>query len=189
LANRQKDAIEILDGILPSILPQISAVPAGERAAALAVANAMLLAGAEKWGRNLSHSPMKLSPAAASEAVTSLAAHHRSIENAISEAGIRPADDPYPAACRWELIATKLVMVTAGARMGRSYAEAAGAAWRKISSARRAAEDGVRLLQEYAQAYSVSPVPLFGNRKPDRQLLLSLASSLPPMFRSKRPRK
>lgn len=178
--------VEILDATSLTLSKQMKTSNMSERSAALAVANAMILAGAETWGRNFSHQPMKITQQVAIEAIKHLSDHHKSIEASASDLRGRPPGDLFVSACRWELIATKLVIITAGASLRRSYASAASRGWKDISHSRQHASDGVRLLESYAREYGVTPIPTFKGKEVNRALLMSLATVLPPMFRAKK---
>lgn len=182
---KERKALAALAAISPGVESLILATTPAERAAALAVANAMLLAGAAQWGRHFSHSPMKLGKETACDAVAVLADRHSKLEMAAADLAGRPPSDPQISACRWELAATQAVMVTAGACLAREHASAARKAWAALGAGRRHADEGVRALLLHAKAYSAPPVPEVHGRKPDRAYLTSLASNLPPMFRSR----
>lgn len=182
---KERKALAALAAVSPGVEALILTTGPAERAAALAVANAMLLAGASQWGRAFSHAPMKLDRETACDALSVLADRHAKLEMAASELSGRPPADPQISACRWEVAATQAVMVTAGASLGREHAVSARKAWTALALGRRHADEGVKALLLHAKAYSAPPVPEVGGKKADRAYLISLASSLPPMFRSK----
>lgn len=184
---KERKAEAALAAISPGVLALIGSATPTERAAALAVANAMLLSGAAQWGRAFSHEPMKISREAACDALCVLADHHLKLEGAAGSVVGRPPSDPQVSACKWELVATQVVMVTTGASFGRQYADVARKAWQALSAARRNAPEAVRALMEYARAYSIDPVPPVNGKNADRDYLSALASSLPPMFRRRKP--
>lgn len=183
---KERKAVAALEAIAPGAVATVTSATPVERAAALAVANAMLIAGMSQWGREFAHAPMKLPREAAVDALCVLADHHAKLEQSAEDLSGRPAADPQISACRWELAATQVVMVTTGAGLGRQYASAARECWKVLGASRRHADGAVKAMLRYAKAYSVDPVPAAGGRRPDRARLLSLASALPPMFRSGR---
>lgn len=183
---KERKAEAALAAISPGVLSLISSASPLERAAALAVANAMLIAGTAQWGREFAHAPMKLEKETACDALSVLADHHAKLEISAAALSGRPASDPQISACKWELVATQVVMVTAGASMGREYADIAREAWRALGVARRHSEEAVKALLHYGKAYSLDPVPLPKGKKADRAHLTTLASSLPPMFRTRK---
>lgn len=182
---KERKAEAALSAIVGGLEGVVSSASPVERAAAVAVANAMLIAGSKQWGREFSHAPMKLSREIASDAVSVLADHHAKLEMAASALSGRAASDPQISCCRWEIVATQVVMITAGASFGKLYADAARSAWRTLSSARIHADEAVAAMLYHSKAYSTPPVPACG-RKTDRDGLLALASTLPPMFRKKK---
>lgn len=183
---KERKAETALKAIAPTAVATVSSATPVERAAALAVANAMLIAGEAQWGREFAYAPMKLPREAAIDALCVLADHHAKLEQAISVLPGRPAADPQTAACRWEIAATQAVMVTAGASLGSQYASAARECWKILGASRRHADEAVNMMLRYAKAYSVDPVPAIRGRRPDREHLASLASVLPPMFRHRK---
>ena len=180
--RKAEAALSAIAGGIESLVASASPI---ERAAAVAVANAMLIAGSKQWGREFSHAPMKLPRETAIDALSVLADHHAKLEiSAAALAGRAPAD-PQISCCKWEIVATQVVMVTAGASLGRDYAQAARSAWASLSAARRHAEDAVKAMLYHSKAYGIPPIPPCG-RKPDRAGIMALATSLPPMFRKKK---
>lgn len=182
---KERKALAALAAISPGAEAAILATTPPERAAALAVANAMLLAGATQWGRAFSHAPMRLGRETACDAVCVLADRHATLEIAAGDLSGRPPSDPQISACRWEIAATQAVIVTAGASLGREHAAAAKKVWAALGMARRHADEGVKALLQHARAYSAPPIPETTGRKADKAYLTALASSMPPMFRPK----
>jgi len=183
---KERKAEAALEAIAPGVVATVSSTTPVERAAALAVANAMLIAGTAQWGREFAHAPMKLPREAAVDALCVLADRHAKLEESIAALSGRPVADPQISACRWEVAATQVVIVTAGASLGKQYAEAARECWKILGAARRHADEATKAMLRYAKAYSVDPVPAIRGRKPDREHLFSLASALPPMFRTRK---
>lgn len=177
---KERKAVAALESLSPGIQEFAAGCTPVERAAALAAANAMLITGAKAWGRAYSHEPMRLGNEAAWDAVCVLADRHAGLEAAASDLVGRPASDLQASAWKWDTLATQVVMVTVGCSLDRRYAAAARDGWKTLWSARRAAREAARRMDEHSRAYSVAPVP---GRRTDLAYLETLASTLPPMFR------
>lgn len=182
---RERKAVTLLDNAASGVLRFVTGLSQTERACALAWANAALLAGVGPYGRSFAYTPMKMDREKAVKAVLDFAAYRAQIEQAADKVQGRPAHDPAVSAYKWEMMATLVVMVTAGACFHEGARNAARAAWKMLGASRPFAKDAVRVMTIYAKAYDVECIPKVPNKKSDKSFVLALASNLPPMFRSK----
>jgi hypothetical protein len=183
----ERKALESLERVSDGAAERIASNTPVRRAAALAVANATLIVSARKWGRNVTHAPMKLSPEVAAEAVSAFSDRlDRLSLNAESLQG-RPSGDPAVDSFRWDLMATEVLVLTLGASLSANAAREAGKCWKHLWSARRSAEDAAQLMMHFSKAYSTPPIPLSSpGEKVTLKRLVTLASVLPPMYRPKK---
>lgn len=183
----ERKALESLERVSDGAAERIATNTPVRRAAALAVANATLIVSAKKWGKNVSHAPMKLTPEISAEAVSAFSDRlDRLSLNAESLQG-RPAGDPAVDSFKWDLMATEVLILTLGASLSSEAAKEAGKCWKSLWAARRRAEDAARLMMHFSKSYSTTPIPLASpSEKVSLERLISLASVLPPMYRPKK---
>ena len=180
---KERKAETILDNAAENVTDFAVQLSQMERAAALAWANAALLAGVGTYGREFAHAPMKLGSDNAIQAVMDFGAYRKQVEDAADSVNNRAAHDPAVAAFKWEMLGTQAVILTAGASIHQDARNAARAIWKILGEARPYAADAVRAMMIYAKAYDVEAIPQVPNKKGDKAFLLALASTLPPMFR------
>ena len=84
------------------------------------------------------------------------------------------------------MLALELVIVTVGCSIHGDSRAAASKTWAAMKTLGMHVDDAVKAMQLYAKTYSIDPVPRVGNRKVDRQWLVSLTSHMPPMYRKAR---
>jgi len=181
---KERKAEDILANASSSILGFMQQLTPVERAAALAWANASLLAGRTEYGREFAHAPTKLRPEMAVKAIMDFGAYRRQIEDAVGSVDTRPSHDPAVSAFRWELLGSQTVIVTAGAALTKDARQSARAVWAALEKSIPFAREAVRAMVIYGKTYDVEVIPPVGNKKGDKDFLLALASSLPPMFRA-----
>lgn len=177
--SKGEDALAV---IVPNLISLVQSVSVIERCSALAVANALLLKAASHWGREITHQPMKIGKGTAQVLLDVLYEQYVKLEAAFDSTDGSSVDDVYVMACKWEMVATQVVMVTIGASLSREYANAARQVWILLGKSRVASKEAVKALMEYNSVYQVSPVPLPLGREVNRGYLMSLATSLPPIF-------
>jgi hypothetical protein len=182
---RERKASAILDVASANAAAFAVQLTQTERAAALAWANAALLAGVAEYGREFAHAPMKLAPESAVRAVMEFGAYRKQIEEAADKVSDRDADDPAVAAYKWELLGSQAVIVTAGAALHDGARGAARGVWKLLGQSMPYAADAVRAMLAYGDAYGVEVIPAVPNKKGDKGFLMALASNLPPMFRGR----
>lgn len=181
---KERKAEALLGNAAANIMDFVQQLTPTERAAALAWANAALLAGKTEYGREIAHAPMRLKPEIAVKAVMDFGAYRRQIEDALESVNNRAAHDPAISAYKWELLGSQAVMVTAGAALTKDARQAARAIWEVLGQSIPYAREAVRLMTIYGKTYDVEVIPPVPNKKGDKAFLLALASSLPPMFRA-----
>jgi hypothetical protein len=180
---KERKAEAILDVTSSNILEFVQQLSPMERSAALAWANAALLAGVEEYGRAIAYAPMRLAPETCLKAVTDFATYHKQVEESSGAANDRPANDPAVSAFKWEMLASQAVIVTAGAKIHLGARAAARQIWPILGKATPYAQEAAAVMMAYARTYEVEPVPPVPRKKSDKALLLGLASVLPPMYR------
>lgn len=181
---KERKAEALLTNAADNIMDFVQQLSPTERAAALAWANAALLAGKTEYGRELAHAPTKMRPEMAIKAIMDFGAYRRQIEDAVESVDSRPAHDPAVSAYKWELLGSQAVMVTAGAALTKQSRTAAREIWSVLGKATPYAREAVRAMTIYGKTYDVEVIPPVPNKKGDKAFLLALASSLPPMFRA-----
>jgi hypothetical protein len=181
---KERKAEALLANAAANIMEFVRELNQTERAAALAWANAALLAGKTEYGREIAHAPMKMRSELAIKAVMDFGAYRRQIEESIESVDNRSAHDPAISAFKWELLGSQAVMVTAGASLSKDSRIAAKGIWKLLGQSIPYARDAVRMMLIYGKTYDVEVIPSVPNKKGDKAFLLALASSLPPMFRA-----
>ncbi len=185
---KQKKVLAALGETAPLVVPRLSTLAPVEKAQVLAVANAFMVAGGFVYGRNFSHSPMTLDLRDEEkveqryDAVLEFASQLEQIGQVASKVDGLRVDDPKLAAFKRELSGCEVAMMTAGAVFHEGARRAAIDSWRSLSKSIPFAGDAVRLLLLYQKTHSLDPVVRINGKAPDAALLLSLASTLPPMF-------
>lgn len=171
-----------LNAFAPELVTFIGSVSAVERCSALVVANALLLKAASVWGKEISHQPMKIRRETIAVALDALYDRYSQLEGTFDMTDGSSAKDVYVMACRWEMMATQVVMTTIGASLARENAMMASQAWKLLGKSRHAAHDAVKALVQYGKTYDDSPIPLTQGRSATPSYLHALATNLPPMF-------
>lgn len=181
---KERKAEALLANAVGNISDFVKQLTPTERACALAWANASLLAAKAEYGREIAHAPMRMKPETAVKAVMDFGSYRRQIEDAVEGVDKRAAHDPAISAFKWELLGSQAVMVTAGAVLTKDARTAAKAIWQILGQSIPYAREAVRLMTIYGKTYDVEVIPPIPNKKGDKDFLLALASSLPPMFRA-----
>lgn len=185
---KQKKILAVLGETSPRVVPRLATLSPIEKAQVLAVANAFMVAGGYIYGRGFSHSPMALDlkdePKVDQryDAVLEFSEQLELIHQAAPKLDGLSVDDPKLAAFKRELSGCEVALVTAGAVFHEGARRAAIDAWRTLSKSIPFASDAVKLLLVYEKTHSLEPVVRINGKAPDAALLLSLASTLPPMF-------
>jgi hypothetical protein len=190
---KQKKVLAALGEIAPRVVPRLTTLSPIEKAQVLAVSNAFMVAGGFIYGRGFSHSPMALDlkdePKVDQryDAVLEFADQLELIHQVAPKVDGLRMDDPKLAAFKRELSGCEVALVTAGAVFHEGARRAAIDGWRSLSKAIPFAGDAVKLLLLYQKTHSLEPVVRINGKAPDATLLLSLASTLPPMFSPPKP--
>jgi hypothetical protein len=161
----------------------VSALPLPERAAALAVANAMLRVAAVTYGQDALARPAALPRKTLFRIVADLAEAHAKLLDILAASEGKGMKDPDFAAAMRQLRATETLMLTFGAVLAPQCAEAMRRCWKALWTARGSALDAVRILRRYETGFGADALPLPDGAEPwtDREIA-KLAASLPPMF-------
>jgi hypothetical protein len=185
---KERKAQATLDLVAQRLPRTLSSASGVERCAAKGVANAYLLAGVGDYGHDFAHAPLQLAAETVYDAVANLGDRHRQKVDASESLSGRPAHDPVFSAWKWEMLALELVIVTVGCSIHGDSRVAASKTWDalKAKAIGMHVDAAVNAMQIYAKTYSIDPVPRVGNRKIDRQWLVSLTSHMPPMYRKAR---
>lgn len=183
---KERKANNLLDNAASNILDFVSELSATERAAALAWSNAALLAGVHEYGKAFAYTPMKIERKIAIKAVNDFGHFREQIEGAATKVHNRGAHDPAVSAYKWELLGSQVVILTAGASLHKDARDAARAIWRILETSKPHARQAVQAMSLYSKAYDVDAIPQIPRKEINKSLLLSLASTLPPMFRQKK---
>lgn len=182
---RERKAASLLDNAAGDVMNFASQLSSLERSATLAWSNAALLAGIAKYGRAFAYAPMRMKRERAVDAVLDFAAYRMQVETVLRDISDRPAHDPATSAFKWEMLGSSVAMLTAGASFHSGARQAAREAWKLLGTARPYAREAVRVMSIYGKTYGVEVVPRIPGKTDDKPFLLALASTLPPMFRSK----
>ena len=187
---KERRARAVVQNTMPSLPEGIQLLAPVERAATLAIANAMLEAGADAWGPGVLKSPSALAKGVAVEAVLVLAAHHGRLRESLESMQRRNMDDVAYSQAMRELRATEVLIGTLGAVLVEGRKPPVNEAWKLLWSARDQSLAGAKALAEFYHHTKASPVPRSKVRpgKLKAADLVLLASTLPP-FLQKRPAK
>lgn len=185
---KERRARAVVQSTLPSLPEGIQLLGRVDRAATLAIANAMLEAGADTWGPQVLRNPNLLPKPACIEAVLVLANHHGQLRTqALEPMQRRNMEDVAYAQAMRELRATELLIGTLGASLVDGRKPAVNEAWKLLWESRDQALDGAKALVDFAKHAKALPVPK-AKARPGKTMgadLVRLASTLPPFLRRK----
>ena len=162
-----------------------------ERAATLAIANALLSVAADKWGGAVVERPQALSPNVAASIVNALAESHAKALAALRAYSDRGMDDATYSQAMRQVRATEVAMGAVGRRFtGPEGVKAVNGAWKALWNARGMAPDAATVLLRFAKVSGgADALPRAPGRNGPyvRDEVVRLASSLPAMYRAARP--
>jgi|HigsolmetaGSP11D_1036233.scaffolds.fasta_scaffold00961_10 hypothetical protein len=177
-------ALATLEALAETAPSTVSRARLDIRAAALILSNSLLLEGSRIWGRAVVEAPRRMDRLTAIDAVCVMADQRLKLDAAAEAIDGRPTSDPAVFAFRWEIIANEVVTLTVGASLSPEAAQAMLRCWKSLWDARRFCDEALRLIAHYEKSYSAEATPRINGRKPSRELLSRLGSTLPPMFRT-----
>lgn len=183
---KERKAVSAVSDLISSVPAQIKAATTVERAAALILANVLLLVGSKAWGRGVLLAPTKMDREIIVDAVCIMVDEHARLEASASSLNGRPVSDPALSAFRWEVVANEVVTLTLGMGLDPNARSVVYASWKSLWSARRFSDEAVKAMAYYAKSYSVEPTPKIDGKRPDVVMLRRLGQTLPPMFRPKK---
>lgn len=183
---RVRRARTVVEQVSSGIAENIALLPPVDRAATLAIANAMLLAAAEPWGKDIVLNPYGLHRDVAVELVFELAQRQTHILNdVLVPLQKRNMDDVLYAQSMRQLRAVEVLISTVGVSIVPEAKDSAIAGWKMMWKARGNAEDAASVLVQFHKHAGSRPLPQIPGRKVGRQELIDLARTVPPFLRKK----
>lgn len=162
---------------LPTLPTRIAAMTPIERSAALATANAVLLAVHDDSGVPVATRPHTIPAATAVSLVSALTLQRRVTVDAVKDAGETVSPISLAQATR-EILAYDLVACTIGTALGQTDGRLVSTSWRDLVSG--SAPKAVELLAAFARETGTYPLPIRRDRKWTTEQVVRLASSPPP---------
>lgn len=185
---RVRRARTIVEQIAPGLADNLKLLPEIDRAGTMAIANAMLMASAERWGNGVVTNPYALPRDTAMEIVFSLADQQsRILHEVLVPLESRSMDDVIYAQAMRQIRALEVVAVTVGVAIEPQVKQYAVAAWKVMWLARALGEDAAKVLVQYSKHSKSRPLPEIPGKKIGFTELVELARALPPFLRKKKP--
>lgn len=184
--SKKQDNSGVLERIADNLQGIISGLSSIDRVAAFTYANALLLVCASTWGDEVTSAPEKLKRNVANETISSLLVSYARIEESFRETNGASASDPFVMACRWEMVSTQLVMITMAVSFDPKYAKISRECWKELWASQRSAPQAVDAIMEFSAEYNKVPFYMVEGRTFNRKFVIALATSLPPMFKTKK---
>ncbi len=187
---REKRARLAMAQVAAGIAEGVQVLSPVDRAATMAIANALLAVAAERWGREVVESPKTLSAGAAASIVVMLSeAHAKCLEALKAQRDRGMGDLTYSQAMR-QLRATEAAMGAVGRRfLDPGGVRAVTDAWKALWTSRSKAPEAAEVLLRFTQMNGADALPRTASRNGpfEREEVVRLASTLPPMFQRKGP--
>ncbi len=163
-----------------------------DRAATMAIANALLSVAAEHWGRVVVERPQALSGATAATIVNMLAESHGKALSALKAYGDRGMGDATYSQAMRQVRATEVAMGAVGRRFtGPEGVREVNGAWKALWNARGMADEAATVLLRFTKVSGgADALPRTASRNGPyvRDDVVRLASTLPAMFRRPAPK-
>jgi hypothetical protein len=176
----------IVDQSLPTLERRLRVLPSSDRAATLAVANAMIVALSEETGLPIANNPKAIPQDEAVKLISGLAESHIAIVDKVDAFGEKVTKTVVSQMLR-EAFATELVMVTASVCLDPDRMGAIRGAWRVLYEGRTHAHNVVPILGAFMkETGGTSPLPSAAKRRWKTSEIVALASSVPPFLRPKK---
>ena len=180
---RRRRARTIVEHVRSSLMAGLAALSGPDRAAVMAIANALIDVAAERWGAAVANRPMTLDPDLASEIVVALSeSHERVFEERLQPISNRGMEDVAFAQSMRQLRAYEVVIATLGAS-----GSVVGEAWKLLWLARDNAAQGAEELRRFSKFADADPVPRSKKLRRRAELadLVRLSTTLPAFFLKK----
>lgn len=181
----ERKAVNALAALVSTTPASVTSATPVERAAALILSNVLLVVGSRTWGREVLHAPNRLPRQVAVDAVCVMADEHARLETAAAALDGRSINDPAVRALRWEVMANEVVTITIGVSLVEKGQASVRECWKALWGSNRSRDEALKVMAQYAKAYSIEPTPRIGGKRPSEDYLRKLGSALPPMFRPK----
>lgn len=166
---------------MSSLADAFAGQPHAERAAIMAVANALLASVAARHGDIVMKRPSALDRDDAAAIVAELSLSMAKLAVALEESSGRDFGDPVLDGIHRQMRATELVVGTLGTAIDPSCKRVVAEAWSALYAARRHAKAAVAALLAFQEETGTSPIPEGVPSKPAD--LLALATTAPPFLR------
>lgn len=185
---RVRRARTIIEQIGPGLADNLAKLPLVDRAATLAIVNAMLLAGGQQWGPKVAQAPHRLTKDTATEVIFELAERQSQVLNdVLIPLQKRNMSDVVYAQAMRQLRALELMIVTMGAAIDPLASRRAVAGWKVLLKARASASEAALVLIQYSQHAKARPLPAIQGKTLTRANLVELAQIAPPFLIKKTP--
>lgn len=176
----------IVDQSLPTLERRLRGLSSGEKAATLAVANAMIVALSRETGLPIATDPKSIAPDDAVKLVSGLAQSHVVLVEKVKSFGEKVSRTVVSQMLR-EAHATEIVMTTASVCLDPARMPAVRAAWKVLFEGRAHARGAVPLLGAFMkESGGRSPLASVSTRRWKTSEIVQLASSVPPFLRPKK---
>ena len=186
---RRRRARTIVEHVRSSLMAGLTALSGPDRAAVMAIANALIDVASDKWGAAVATRPMALEPDRAADIVVALSeSHERVFEERLQPIAGRGMEDIAFAQSMRQLRAYELVIATLGAAAAdKSSGAVVGEAWKLLWLARGNAEQGAEELRRFSKFANADPVPRSNKLRRRAELadLVRLSTTLPAFFLKK----
>lgn len=186
---RRRRARTIVEHVRSSLMAGLTALSGPDRAAVMAISNALIDVAAERWGAAVANRPMTLNPDLSAEIVVALSeSHERVFEERLEPIANRGMDDIAFAQSMRQLRAYEVVIATLGAAAAdKSSGSVVGEAWKLLWLARENAAQGAEELRRFSKFADADPVPRSKKLRRRAELadLVRLSTTLPAFFLKK----
>jgi hypothetical protein len=183
---RRRRIRTIVDQSLPTLTSRLEALSGSERAAVLAIANAMIASLEKETGVAIARAPAAMPADHAIRLVAGLAESHAGIVKRTDSFGASVSPEVVSQMLR-EAFAIEMVIVTVSLAVHPECLRDVRIAWKTLYDARGNAEGAWRILLAFGRATGgVSPLPWPVPRKWTKADVVSLAGRVPPFLMKKK---
>lgn len=184
----ERRARAIVLNVLPSLDQGVQNFSPIDRAACLAIVNALIESAADVWGKSVLQGPSATAKPKVVDMILHLAERHsRLMDESIDPMRKRNMQDIAYAQAMRELRAIELVVGTYGAVLVPGPKPSVSGTWRMLWSARGAAEAGAQALVAFSKHARAQPFPRSKRRqKMSVADVVAMCSTLPPFLAPKK---
>lgn len=184
----ERRAKAVVLNVLPSLDQGVQHFSPIDRAACLAIVNALIEVAADTWGKGILQGPSATAKAKVVDMILHLADRHsRIMDESIDPMRKRNMQDIAYAQAMRELRAIELVIGTYGAVLVPGPKPSVSGTWRMLWAARGAAEGGAQTLVAFSKYTRTQPFPRSRRRqKMSVADVVAMCSTLPPFLGRKR---